>query len=555
MSQSAAKPPTDDEVAFSVLNAIVEDLQAGRQPDRTSLLEHAELEPVADCLELLEKLAPPAFAPPASAGERGIAEAATLVRTTSPDPSIAPSLPDLGKYELLEEIGRGGMGVVYKAKQKDLDRVVAIKMILAGSLASPDQVSRFVAEARAMARLHHPQVVRVLETGEFHGHHYLVMEHLSGPSLAGVLSSGPLAFERAASHVAQVARAVAYLHAQGIVHRDLKPSNILLDEQGRPCVTDFGLVKMVTIGAKATATGTILGTPAYMAPEQAARNLGTVGPQSDVYSLGAVLYESLTGRAPIQEQTPLDALVQVLEGEPPRPRAINPQIPLDLELVCLKCLEKAPEARYASAAAVADDLDHFLKGEEVSARRVGLGHRLGRWARREPALASRVAALAICFAIVDVNYRVFGTVTQSLHIEVLAILTLWALASVAFDQGLRRPRWAAALPYAWSLADVSLLTALLILTENWLSPLLVGYPLLIAASGLWLRVRLVWFTTAIAAAAYLLLVFGFSPYGISSHEPHHRLIFLVALPVLGFIIAYHVQRARALSRYYEQSPQ
>jgi serine/threonine-protein kinase len=551
MSQSAVKPPTDDEVAFSVLNAIVEDLQAGRQPDRTSLLqEHAELGPVVDCLELLERLAPPAVTPPAPAG---IADAATLVGAAPGYPSIAPSLPDLGKYELLDEIGRGGMGVVYKARQKDLDRVVAVKMILAGSLASPDQVDRFVVEARAMARLHHAQVVRVFETGEFHGHHYLVMEHLPGPSLAGVLSSGRLTFETAASHVAQVARAVAYLHAQGIVHRDLKPSNILLDEQGRPCVTDFGLVKMITVGGKATATGTILGTPAYMAPEQAAGNLGTVGPQSDVYSLGAILYELLTGRAPIQEQTPLDALVQVLEGEPPRPRAINPQIPRDLELICLKCLEKAPDARYASAAAVADDLDRFLKGEEVSARRVGLGQRLRRWARREPALASRLAALAICFAIVDVNYQVFTTVSRSLHLEVLAILTLWALASVAFNQGLRRPRWAAVLPFAWSLADVSLLTVLLILTENWLSPLLVGYPLLIAASGLWLRVRLVWFTTAITAAAYLLLMFGFSPYGITSHEPHHRLIFLVALPVLGFIIAYQVQRARALSRYYEHN--
>jgi serine/threonine-protein kinase len=552
MSSPAGRLISDDAATFAALDSFLEDLHAGRPPDREKLLvQHPELAPALDCLEMLEELAPTSKSSPNSQA----GEACDLNATLPQEPpleltSVLQALPDLGEYELVDEIGRGGMGVVYLARQKTLDRLVAVKMILAGNLASTDQVERFVAEARTMARLHHPHIVGVHETGEIHGQHYLVMEYLSGPSLAQVLSRGAVSAEKAARYVSAVARAVDYLHTQGIVHRDLKPSNILLGEEDQPYVTDFGLVKMLQVGGNVTASGSILGTPAYMAPEQAAGQIGRVGPLSDVYSMGTILYELLTGQPPFREATALDTLVQVLEGEPPQPCKVNPSIPRDLELICLKCLEKAPEARYPSAAALADDLDHFLKAEAIDARHPSAVQRLRRWARREPALVARLAALAVCFVIVHLNYLWFANVSFTLHLQVLAVLAVWMLSSVVFQQGLKRDRWADVVPFAWSAVDLVLLTLLLILTDNWAGPLLVGYPLLVAASGLWFRARLVWFTTIVAEFAYMILL-AFSPYGLISNEPHHRLIFLVALLVLGFVVAYQVRRIRALSRYYE----
>ena len=554
MSSPAGKTISDEAAVFSALDSFLEDLHAGRPSNKEKLLaQHPELAAALDCLEMLEKLAPSTkVSPDLDAGQACDQNATTGPLETPLE--LAPSLqvqPDFGEYELLDEIGRGGMGVVYRARQKALDRLVAVKMILAGNLASTDQVERFVAEARTMARLHHPHIVGIHETGEIHGQHYLVMEYLSGPSLARVLKQGAVPAEKAARYVSTVARAVDYLHNQGIVHRDLKPSNILLREDDQPCVTDFGLVKMLQVGGNVTASGAILGTPAYMSPEQAAGQTGRVGPLSDVYSMGAILYELLTGQPPVRGATPLDTLVQVLEGEPARPSQVNPAIPRELESICLKCLEKNPEARYPTAGALADDLDRFLKAEAVEARHPGALQRLRRWARREPALASRLAALSVCLVIAQLNFQLLPKVPLSLHVEVLAVLVVWMLSSLVFQQGLKRERWADAVPFAWAAADVVLLTWLLVLTENWVGPLLVGYPLLIAASGLWFRARLVWFTTAAAEAASMVLLFVFCPYGLDSHEPHHRLIFLVGLLVLGFVVAYQVHRIRALSRYYE----
>ncbi len=352
MSSPAGRLISDDAAVFSALDSSLEDLHAGRPANKEKLLvQHPELAAALDCLEMLEKLAPSTrVLPDFDAGQACDHDATTVPPETSLE--LAPSLqvrPDFGEYELLDEIGRGGMGVVYLARQKALDRLVAVKMILAGNLASTDQVERFVAEARTMARLHHPHIVGIHETGEIHGQHYLVMEYLSGPSLAQVLSQGAVPAEKAARYVSAVARAVDYLHHQGIVHRDLKPSNILLREDDQPCVTDFGLVKMLQVAGNVTASGAILGTPAYMSPEQAAGQAGRVGPLSDVYSMGAILYELLAGQPPVRGATPLDTLVQVLEGEPARPSQVNPAIPRELESICLKCLEKNPEARYPTA--------------------------------------------------------------------------------------------------------------------------------------------------------------------------------------------------------------
>jgi hypothetical protein len=298
-------------------------------------------------------------------------------------PASAPPLGTVryfGDYELLEEVARGGMGVVYKARQVSLNRVVALKMILAGQLASPEDLRRFRAEAEAAANLRHPNIVGIHEVGEHQGQHYFSMDYVEGRSLAEVLRDGPLPAERAARYVQTVAAAIHYAHGQGTLHRDLKPSNVLIDAEDRPLVTDFGLAKKIEGGAGPTAPGQILGTPSYMPPEQAAG--GPLGPAADVYSLGALLYALVTGRPPFQSDNTLDTLLQVLHNEPVPPRLLNPKIPAELETVCLKCLEKEPGRRYGSAQELADDLGRFRAGEPVRARPPTLPFALRAWVRQ-----------------------------------------------------------------------------------------------------------------------------------------------------------------------------
>jgi predicted Ser/Thr protein kinase len=283
-----------------------------------------------------------------------------------------------GDYELLAEIGRGGMGVVYRARQTNLDRLVALKMILPGELASDDDLRRFHTEAEATARLQHPGIVRVHEVGEVDGRLFYSMDYIDGSSMAKLLASGPLPGRTAARHLAAVARAIHHAHQHGILHRDLKPSNILLDRDDQPHVTDFGLAKKIGGDSRQTRTGAVLGTPSYMAPEQAAGKIHELGPACDVYGLGALLYELLTGRPPFQSETQLDTLLQVMEREPVPPRLLNPKVEHDLETICLKCLEKEPRSRYASAEALAQDLERFLNGDAISARSVNVFDRLAR---------------------------------------------------------------------------------------------------------------------------------------------------------------------------------
>jgi N-acetylneuraminic acid mutarotase/tRNA A-37 threonylcarbamoyl transferase component Bud32 len=308
----------------------------------------------------------------------------------------------LGDYELLEEIGRGGMGVIYRARQLSLNRTVAVKMILAGQLASEIELQRFRAEAEAAASLLHPNIVRIHEVGELDGQHFFSMDYIEGQNLAEATAgreAKDVAWCRcSATYVKTIAEAIHYAHQRGTLHRDLKPSNILIDGFGQPHVTDFGLAKRLKHDSDLTLTGQVLGTPNFMPPEQASSKTQAVGPQSDVYSLGSILYFLLTGRPPFSGDTLAETVMQVLKDEPPRPRTLNRAVPIELETVCLKCLEKQPQRRYASAQELADELGRFLRDEPILARPVGRARMAWRWCRRRPALMTAGAAVIMIAA-------------------------------------------------------------------------------------------------------------------------------------------------------------
>ncbi len=301
-------------------------------------------------------------------------------------------------YEILDELGRGGMGVVYKARQVALNRVCALKMILSGGHAGADDLARFETEAQAIARLQHPGIVQVFEVGTHQGRPFMALELCAGGSLDRKLSGTPLPPREAAALVRKLAEAMEAAHEAHVIHRDLKPANVLLTADGTSKITDFGLAKKLDDSSGQTQTGAIMGTPSYMAPEQA-EGKKDVGPLADVYALGAILYDCLTGRPPFRAATSFDTLMQVVSEEPVPPRTLNPSVPADLETVCLKCLNKNPRKRYASAKELADDLGRWLAGEPIKARPVGRVERYWIWCKREPVKALMVAALLIGTAV------------------------------------------------------------------------------------------------------------------------------------------------------------
>jgi len=459
---------------------------------------------------------------------------------------------DFGNYELLEEIGRGGMGIVYKARQKDLDRIVAVKVILAGRLATTEQVQRFRNEARAAAQVQHPGIVHIYEAGEVRGNHYFVMEYIAGSSLADVASTAPLDVETSAELISAVARAVDHLHSHSIVHRDLKPSNILLDKQRRPYVTDFGLAMMMERLGDPGQPAAVAGTPNYMAPEQAAGAIAQIGPRTDVYCLGSVLYHLLTGRPPFKADSAMDTLLRVMEAEPPLLHRLNPSIPAELETICLRCLEKQPKKRYPSAGALADDLDRFLRGEAVEAQPPGFWHRVRSWSRRQPACAARVVGLAVCALIAQLRYQLVSSATLAVHLGVMSVLAAWFAGSMACQWMLGREQCAERGRWIWATIEVVLLTVLLRVLDALISPLVAGYAVLIAVAGLWLRERLVWAVTAASVFGYVLLVADAWQRGVPFSSPHWHLVFIAVLIVLGAVVAHQVHRFQRLSRYYRR---
>jgi hypothetical protein len=385
---------------------------------------------------------PPPDAPRTSAGE------ATLA---GPPPAPAPEPHAVPGYEILAEVGRGGMGVVYRARQRGLGRIVALKMVLAGGHAGPAELARFRAEAEALAALHHPHIVQIHEIGEVGGTPYFSLELCEGGSLADRVGRAWPPRE-AARLVQTLARAVQAAHGAGIVHRDLKPGNVLLAADGSPKLTDFGLAKRLEVDSARTQTGAILGTPGYMAPEQAAGKRD-VGPAADVHALGAILYELLTGKPPFQAGGALDVLVAIMQQDPVPVRQLNPAVPRDLETVCLKCLQKDPRQRYPSAEALADDLGRFLAGEPVKARPPGVLRRADRWVRRRQGLAVAYvvagAALVCLFYLFPLTPQLaFGLQGLRPHGLSYAVLPLVPVIVAAFVRAAPRPAALAGLPLA-----------------------------------------------------------------------------------------------------------
>jgi WD40 repeat protein/predicted Ser/Thr protein kinase len=314
-----------------------------------------------------------------------------------------------GDYDLLEEIARGGMGIVYKARQRGLERIVAVKMILAGGLAGKEFVQRFRTEASAAAILQHPHIVAIHDVGVHEGRHYFSMDYVDGQSLAQLVGQQPLPGRKAAGYAENIARAIHYAHEHGILHRDLKPSNVLIDANDQPRITDFGLAKRLDGESSLTMSGQVLGSPNFMPPEQAGAKRGKVSPSSDVYAIGGILYYLLTARAPFQADSWEHTITQVLNAEPVSPRLLNPSVPRDLETITLKCLEKEPSRRYQTAEELADELGRILRDEPIQAHPVNAPEKLWRWCRRKPAFASAVGfavtALILGFVMTSWQWR------------------------------------------------------------------------------------------------------------------------------------------------------
>jgi serine/threonine-protein kinase len=481
---------------------------------------------------------------PLPAGGEGVTlqpAVAAEAKTLAPAPAL-PTPPAWDKiripgYEILGELGRGGMGVVYQARQVRLNRLVALKMILSGGHAGASELARFRTEAEAIARLEHPNIVQIYEMGEADGYPFVSLELCAGGSLADRLDGSPRPVVEAAQLVESLARAMEIAHEQRVIHRDLKPANILLTADGTPKITDFGLAKKLGEAGN-TQSGTCLGTPSYMAPEQV-ESKASVGPAADVHALGAILYELLTGRPPFQAATPLDTLLQVVASEPIPPRQHQARIPRALESICLKCLEKDPARRFASAQELADDLRRFLNGEPVFARPPSVAGRLAQWAQQRPALAATVVAFTL-FYVNHLFNLAQGTEGMGgpFHWKVTGLMLSWLLLAIGFQWLVGRPRFRRLGVYGWSAVEVIMLTELLLVANGPSSGLVIGYFLLIGAAGLRFRMALVWLVTGLAMASYLAVQTEAS--WLRSEQalavpPHTAVIFVLGLAMMGLI--------------------
>jgi serine/threonine-protein kinase len=519
------------------------------------------------------------------------------IRSRCPNPGAAvvngqeltpasEGLPDVVGYKLLERLGQGGMGVVYKALDLKLKRVVALKMI-AEHVVSRESIERFIDEMRTQARLQHPHIVQVHDSGDDDGRPYFIMDYYCGSDLGRVLEEhGPLEPTTAALYVSRIAWAVQYLQEQGDpdhddppVHGDLKPKNILLDHLsdrcypfGRPYLADFGLVGVLRKTSGRFPQAALAGTIPYMSPEQAERR-ADVGPASDVWGLGVILFECLTGSLPFRAKTEAEILYQIVQRETPSLRAIRPDIPRGLQLICLKCLKKSPGDRYASAAELVKDLECFLQGQPLPPdRSEAVSDRVVQWTRRAPALAARLAVIVACSVIIW-GYRLvtgkFAPLAQDHPIVTMilprlgldgddqaamavlvwanqVILIAWGLISWAFQRRLDRSRLDGGLQFGWRVADVVTLVLLIQLDDALMSPLTVAFAVLIVASAFWARADQIIQTTLLSMAGYLVLVVIhlLSHPGADHYYRHFH--YLVGLALLGLMLTYQAKRTQKL---------
>jgi serine/threonine-protein kinase len=528
---SPKKSDASDQRLLRALEELAREAQRGRQPDLEKTLREnpeiaAELKSLWGAVLVTEEMA-------RSQRAMDTTSVSSSEEITTGDAILPPSF---GDYEIFEELGRGGVGVVYKARQRSLGRIVALKMLLRGDLASSSDTARFRSEAESAARLDHPNIVPVYEVGTQDGHPYFTMRYIEGTTLARRLASGPLPPREAARLLVPVCRAIHHAHQQGVLHRDLKPSNILIDRQDVPHVSDFGLAKRIEGGRSLTQSGAIVGTPSYMAPEQAAGGRGQIGPCCDVYGLGAILYQMLTGRPPFQAASPVDTVLSVLGEDPLPPRLLNPKVDRDLEMIALKCLQKPPDLRYPSAAALASDLEAYLLGEPISARTSSLALLLTRMLREthHAAVLENWGLLWILHSVVLVflcgltNYIKWrGVTSPGPYLGIWAIgFTAWAsvfwalrrrAGPITFVEKQIAHVWAASIASSVMLFIVEILLRLPVLTLSPVLGLTSGMTFLIKAGILtgafYLQAGLL-FATAILMALFPSV--GLSIFGVVS---------------------------------------
>ena len=471
-----------------------------------------------------------------------------------------------GDYELIEVIAQGGMGVVYKARQMRLNRIVALKMILTGAFADEEEIKRFYQEAEAAAKLDHPGIVPVYDVGCCDGQHYYSMAFIEGKSLAARIKESPIDPRESAKILLQIARAVHVAHEAGFIHRDLKPANILLDGKNEPRIVDFGLAKSSRDDSDLTRTGTVMGTPNYMPPEQATGRNKEVTNASDVYSLGAILYTLLTGQPPFVAGNSTETLMQVLQDHPLRPRNIKVGIPVDLEAICAKCMEKKPADRYSSAENLAADLERFLGGTPIHAKN-DWRRRLKRWVAREPVLAAHLAlvpvlAVAVFFATVvsvetDNGERLSDCFGWSGQLMLnIYVLVSWGAAAIVLQKIHNRFRSESFVPTIWAGVDPIFLAGLLCLNSEPRGILLSAFPLLILVISLFRRVVLISVATVSSLVGLGLIVFyGFLEGTVdgewidqSLSHASYNLIFSVCVLLTGIVSCLQVHRLNKHAR-------
>ena len=495
MTNSTSEEDTPDGELISLLDAYLTAIQSGNETEQRRLLsQEPKLAAWADDLRDIDSFA-------------AILSDPLEIRTQT---SATAESIRFGKYELRGELGRGGMGVVFRAYHPELDRTVALKMLTGSAFTSPDQRRRFAQEARLASRIRHPHIVSIHDVGDFAGQPYFTMDIVTGASVATQLANGAIPIEQAVHWMIMIAKAVEHLHSNGIIHRDLKPSNVLLDECDEPCLVDFGLARALDEFHDPTVTGTILGTPSYMSPEQAAGRIREVTTRSDVYSLGAILYEMLCGRPPFKADSPFDTVLQVMEREPLPLRHWNLAIPKKLEQICLRCLEKSPDKRYPSALELAQDLERWVRGESSPYESLSPVTQFSRTFRRYPDVAYRLLALVPTLLIVMLRCLLAqnAPAISDYYTPIMMELSLWIGLSLVWEWHASKPTGHQWTPYAFLLTDIIFMTSILRARNKADISHVTAYALVVILSGLSLNRSQIWTAGLGCIAGYLCLVYG-----------------------------------------------